>query len=152
MTGCAHQGYHTPYPPTPENPSGAMSGIGPQFSWPVRGQVLAPFGAKEDGVSLKGIVIRSAEGEKVRAAQMGRVILVDEKLKGYGKTVILEHPNEFSTTYARNSEILVKVGQWVRRGDPIALGGRAGRGASPQLYFEIRRKAKAEDPKNYLPL
>lgn len=113
---------------------------------------MTPFGAKEDGVSLKGVVIRLAEGEKVRAAQAGRVILVDEKLKGYWKTVIIEHPNEFSTTYARNSEILVKVGQWVKRGDAIALGGRAGRGVSPQLYFEIRKKAKAEDPENYLPL
>ncbi len=152
MTGCAHQGYHTSYSPPPENFSGAVSSIGPQFSWPVRGQILTPFGAKEDGISLKGVVIGSAEGEKVRAAQAGRVILVDEKLKGYGKTVILEHPNEFSTTYARNSKILVKVGQWVKRGDAIALCGRAGRGESPQLYFEIRKKSKAEDPQNYLPL
>ena len=93
----------------------------------------------------------SGEGEKVRAAQAGRVILVDEKLKGYGKTIIMEHASDFSTTYARNSEILVHVGQWVRRGDPIAVIGRAAQGESPQLYFEIRKQAKAEDPKNYLP-
>ena len=111
-----------------------------------------PFGGKEDGVSSKGIVIESKEGERVLAAEDGRVVLVDEKLKGYGKTIIIEHANNLSTVYARNATILVQVGESVKRGDLIAKVGRAGRGFSPQLYFEIRKKAKAEDPRFYLPL
>ncbi len=132
------------------DPPGAALGVSPHFNWPVPGHILMPFGTKEDGVSLKGVVMTSGEGEKVRAAQTGRVILVDEKLKGYGKTIIIEHDSDFSTTYARNSEILVQVGQQVRRGDPIAVIGRATQGESPQLYFEIRKQAKAEDPENLI--
>ena len=112
--------------------------------------MIVPFGAKEDRVSLKGIVIESKEGDRVVAAGDGRVILIDEKLKGYGKTIIIEHSGNFSTVYARNSEILVALGQWVRRGEPIAKIGRMGKGVSPQLYFEIRKRMKAEDPRYYL--
>jgi septal ring factor EnvC (AmiA/AmiB activator) len=120
------------------------------FVWPLRGELTVPYGGQEESVAIKGIVIQGKEGENVVAAQDGRVSFVDEKLKGYGKTIILEHTQDLSTVYARNSEILVTPGQRVRQGEPIARVGRAGRGSVPQLYFEVRRKARPENPAQYL--
>ena len=109
-----------------------------------------PFGGSEEGVSIQGVVIKPEKPGVVVAARSGRVSFVDQALRGYGKTVILEHSKEFSTVYARNSVILVSAGQSVKRGDPIAETGFEGKGASPQLYFEVRRHARAEDPLKYL--
>ena len=120
-----------------------------RFDWPLQGRLVVPFGAPEDGVTAKGIVIEGREGEEVRAAQDGTVAFADEGLRGYGKTLILEHSGDFSTVYARNSEILVSLGQRVRRGQPIARVGRAGKGGVPRTYFELRRSAKPEDPLLY---
>ncbi len=155
LTGCAPRGYHTSSAAPPGAsiqgfPRSAPSGQLLPFAWPLKGQVIVPFGAKENGISSKGIVIKSTEGSLVVAAKDGRVKFVDEALRGYGKTVILEHLDGFSTVYARNSEILVKLGQGVHQGEPIAKVGRAGAGSFPQLYFEIRNKSKAEDPDLYL--
>lgn len=116
---------------------------------PLSGQIILPFAAKEDGVSAKGIVIRAHEGDAVRAARSGEVVLADEALQGYGKTVIIRHSDVFSTVYARNAEILVRTGQTVRQGEVIAKAGRAGRSGVPELYFEIRKNSKPEDPTHY---
>jgi lipoprotein NlpD len=114
---------------------------------------VAPFGTKDGRVSSKGIVIVPKTGDtQVLAAASGRVVWIDEKMKGYGKTIILEHPSDFATIYARNSQILVKHGQSVQRGEAIAKLEGGGHGLSPGLYFEIRRQAKAENPAKYLPL
>ena len=157
LTGCADKEYHNRVSSVPPPPAGGLqcaqgfeSSLYQNFIWPIRGNVVVPFGSKEDGVSIKGIVIESQEGQSVVAARDGRVSFVDEKLKGYGKTVILEHAGGYSTVYARNSEICVTLGQQVRQGEVIAKVGRAGRGNLPQLYFELRRKTRAENPVSYL--
>ena len=143
LTGCATRGYHTPLgipvAGFPEQP----------FMRPLSGQTVLSFAAKEEGVSAKGIVIRAREGDMVRASRAGEVVLVDEALQGYGKTVILRHSDVFSTVYARNAEILVNLGQKVRQGEGIAKVGRAGRSGVPELYFEIRKNSKPEDPTHY---
>jgi len=119
---------------------------GQRFAWPLEGRVILSYGQKEDGVSSRGVVIESPnKGIDVVAARDGKVVLVDPKLKGYGKTVILEHSEDFSTIYARVAEIVVKPGQYVRRGEIIAKAGRADSNRS-LLYFEIRKQARAEDP------
>ena len=119
------------------------------FGWPIRGRLIVPFGGWDEGVTSKGILVEGYEGQAVLASKDGRVVYVDEGLRGYGKTLILEHPGDFSTVYARNAEILVSNGQSVRRGQPIARVGRAGKGGVPRIYFELRRSAKPEDPLLY---
>lgn len=86
----------------------------------------------------------------VVAARDGRVQFVETGMPGYGRTIVIEHSPDFSTVYARNSEILVALGQWVRRGEPVARVARDG-GRSPRLYFEIRKKSRAVDPLQFLP-
>ncbi len=122
-----------------------------RFEWPLKGRVLIPYGGKEDGVTSKGIVIEAQEQSVVLAAEEGRISFVDEKLKGYGKTIVIEHADGFSTVYARNAELQVTLGQWVRRSEPIARVGHAGRGSTPQLYFEIRKNSKPQNPIQHLP-
>lgn len=150
LTACAPKSYHTDSLQVPaagagQSASGWVGGEA-RFVWPLQGNMVVPFGAKEDNVSTKGIVIAAREGEPVIAAETGRVTFLSEKMKGYGRTIILEHAAEYSTVYARLAKILVKSGDWVRQGQEIAVVGSAGRGGSPQLYFEIRRRARAENP------
>ena len=120
------------------------------FAWPIAGTPTVLFGAHEEGVAVKGVVIRAYQDSRVMAAADGRVAYTNDNLPGYGRTVIIEHSAEFSSVYARNAAILVKVGQTVRQGEPIAVVGSKGKGGRPQLYFEIRRQSRAEDPLMYL--
>jgi septal ring factor EnvC (AmiA/AmiB activator) len=141
LTGCAAQRYHTTTD-TGRTPTAFMPALG----WPLDGRVLTRFGGREDGVTMKGIVIQGAEGQDVRAAAEGNVVYVDDSLRGYGKAAVIEHDGRVSTVYARVSQILVKVGERVRKGQTIARVGRAGKGADPQLYFELRQDARPVDP------
>ncbi len=156
LTGCAQKGYHNPVQlsgssyPTSNNSGHGFEPMAQSFIWPVNGRVVVGFGGKEDSVFTKGMVIESHDGDSVVASRDGRVIFVDEKMKGYGRTIIVEHSSEFSTIYARNSEILVSLGEWVKQGQPIARVGHAGLGSFPQLYFELRKRTRPEDPLKYL--
>ncbi len=148
LTSCASQRYHrASVEALPGFPTTAGSGV---FSWPLNGRLIVPFGGKEGGVSSKGIVVEGSEGQSVCASRDGQVVYVDETLRGYGRTLILEHSGGFSTVYARNAEILVASGQWVRQGQAIARVGRAGKDGVSRAYFELRRSARPEDPLRYL--
>jgi lipoprotein NlpD len=146
LTGCAGQRYHGVSDQSYPTP---MAGT-EVFRWPLEGYVIVPFGGNEEGVRSKGIVIEGLEGQTVCAAQSGTVVYVDEGLRGYGRTLIIEHPGNFSTVYARNAEVLVLAGQKVHQGQAIARVGRAGKGGVPRVYFELRKWAKPEDPQWYL--
>ena len=147
LTGCATKGYHTPT----QSSGPLVGGTGEAFAWPLEGRVVLPYAAKEEGVSLKGAVMEARENAPVTAARSGKVVLVDEKLRGYGRTVLIEHDGGFATVYARLAEILVRPGQTVTRGQPIGKVGSAGKDHRPSLYFEIRQNSKAQDPSVYLP-
>ena len=72
------------------------------------------------------------------------------ELKGYGNLVLVRHPNGFVTAYAHASELLVKRGDKVKRGQVIAKSGRTGNISAPQLHFEIRKGSTPVDPMSYL--
>jgi murein DD-endopeptidase MepM/ murein hydrolase activator NlpD len=122
------------------------------FIWPVRGEVISPFGAGEGGVRNKGIDIKASEGTIVRAAGAGRVVYSDQYLKGFGRTVIIDHGGGFETVYAYNSAIIAKVGTVVGQNDIIAKVGSTGRARIPSLHFEIRKDGKPVNPAYYLRL
>jgi len=122
------------------------------FTWPVRGEVISPFGSKVGRVVNKGIDIQAGEGADVRAARAGRVVYCDSHFKGFGKTVILDHGDKYQTVYAYNSDILVKVGDAVERNSIIAKAGRTGRARESMLHFEIRKDGEPQNPFYYLSL
>jgi murein DD-endopeptidase MepM/ murein hydrolase activator NlpD len=120
------------------------------FMWPARGAVLSFYGSKTDHTRNKGIDIGASEGANVRAARSGKVVFCDDWLKGFGKTVILDHGDEFQTVYAYNSAILVNIGDIVEQNAVIAKVGRSGRAKTPSLHFEIRRDGEPQNPFYYL--
>ncbi|MDD5136431.1 MAG: LysM peptidoglycan-binding domain-containing M23 family metallopeptidase [Candidatus Omnitrophica bacterium] len=124
---------------------------GELFSWPIRGQLIAPYGAVKNKVVNKGIDIKAAEGAGVRASRSGKVVYCDQFLKGFGKTVIIDHGDNYQTVYSYNSDILVNVGEQVAQNTVIAKVGRTGRATMPALHFEIRRDGEPQNPAYYLP-
>ena len=127
-------------------PSGAM----PSFGWPVRGRLIAGFGSKPDGTQNDGINLAVPEGTPIKAADDGVVAYAGNELKGYGNLVLIQHTNGFVTAYAHASELMVKRGDTVKRGQVIAHAGQTGNVTSPQLHFEIRKGSTPVDPTQYL--
>lgn len=124
--------------------------ISQAFIWPLKGTVISCFGEKLDRAKNKGMDIRAQEGSPVRASKAGKVVFCDEWLKGFGKTVILDHGDNFQTVYAYNSAILVNPGDLVEQNTVIAKVGRGGRAKEPSLHFEVRRDGKPQNPFYYL--
>ncbi len=127
-------------------PAGAL----PSFRWPVRGRVIAGFGPTPNGLQNDGINLAVPEGTPVKAAEDGVVAYAGNELKGYGNLVLVRHANGFVTAYAHASDILVKRGETVKRGQVIAHSGQTGNVTSPQLHFEIRKGSTPVDPSQYL--
>lgn len=120
------------------------------FRWPAQGRVISGFGAKNSSGTNDGINIALPEGTPVRAAEGGTVVHADDALKGYGKLVLVRHPNGFVSVYAHNGELNVKRGESVKKGQVIAKSGQSGNVTSPQLHFEIRKGATPVDPNKHL--
>jgi murein DD-endopeptidase MepM/ murein hydrolase activator NlpD len=126
------------------------TGALPTFRWPVRGKVIASYGAKTNGKSNDGINLAVPEGTPVKAAEDGVVAYAGNELKGYGNLVLVRHSNGYVTAYAHASELLVKRGDTIKRGQVIAKSGQSGEVASPQLHFEIRKGSSPVDPLQFL--
>jgi lipoprotein NlpD len=122
-----------------------------RFVWPVRGKVVRGFGSR-NGVKYDGIAISAPRRATVRAAATGRVIFSDWGPGSLGRTVIIRHAGGvYHSVYAHNAVNLVKRGQKVRQGSPIARVGQTGNAQKAQLHFEIRYRTKPRDPLTYLP-
>ena len=122
----------------------------PTFRWPVRGKVITSYGAKTNGKANDGINLAVPEGTPVKAAEDGVVAYSGNELKGYGTLILVRHANGYVTAYAHASELLVKRGDTIKRGQVIAKSGQSGEVASPQLHFEIRRGSTPVDPLQFL--
>ena len=87
-----------------------------------------------------GTDIKVFVGDTIRAAFSGKVRVVEDQgyRKGYGKYVVIRHPNGLETVYGHLSKHLVKPDQIVRAGDVIGLGGNTGRSTGSHLHFETR--------------
>jgi murein DD-endopeptidase MepM/ murein hydrolase activator NlpD len=120
------------------------------LEWPVNGPLASPFG-RRDGKPHDGIDLAVKEGTRVQAACAGMVAYAGEKLRGYGRLIILAHDGGLATVYAHNSQLLVKEGDAVVRGQEIARSGATGHVTAPHLHFEVRRDNRPEDPLKYLP-
>jgi murein DD-endopeptidase MepM/ murein hydrolase activator NlpD len=126
------------------------TGALPTFRWPVRGKVITSYGAKTNGKANDGINLAVPEGTPVKAAEDGVVAYSGNELKGYGNLVLVRHSNGYVTAYAHASELLVKRGDTIKRGQIIAKSGQSGEVGSPQLHFEIRKGSNPVDPLQFL--
>lgn len=129
-------------PPAPATPLPEGTG---RFAWPLRGEVLARFGAQPGGTRLDGIEIAGREGAQVTAAADGDVIYAGADIDGLGTLLLVRHADNYVTAYGYNRRALAREGQRVRAGEAIAeLGSRPDGRA--RLLFQVRRGNEALDP------
>lgn len=129
---------------------GSAVSAGSKLRWPVRGKVLSTFGPRPDGTHNDGVNLSVPEGTEVHAADGGTVAYAGSELKGYGNLILLRHDNGWVTAYAHNSELLVKRGDRVKRGQVVARAGNSGQVDQPQLHFELRQGSKPVDPTPFM--
>lgn len=129
-----------------QTPQPASVDDGDDWRWPAEGMLLGAFG--ESGG--KGINIAGARLAPIVAAAPGKVVYSGAGLRGYGKMLIVKHPDEYLTAYAHNQSLLVKEGDWVKGGQKIAEMGDTD-SERVKLHFEIRQFGKPIDPLNLLP-
>jgi len=116
------------------------------FRWPLRGPILHPFKSGEND----GVDITASLGESVHAAADGICTYAGEDIKTYGKLILIRHADGYVTAYADNSELLIKEGDAVKRGQVIAKAGVSGGVSSPRLHFELRKDGQPVDPTKHL--
>ncbi|MDF0604229.1 peptidoglycan DD-metalloendopeptidase family protein [Neisseriaceae bacterium TC5R-5] len=112
--------------------------------WPTDGKILKTYSESSKGVDISG-----RSGQAILAAGEGKVVYSGTGLRGYGKLIIIKHNKTFLSAYAHNSQLLVKEGQSVRKGQKIAEMGNTD-AEQVKLHFEIRRFGKPVDPMQYL--
>lgn len=111
------------------------------------GERIDPFtGRKQQHV---GMDFAARRGTNVVAVADGVVTWTGPR-GGYGRLIEIDHGNGRVTRYGHNAEILVHIGQVVRRGQPIAKLGSSGRATGPNLHFEVRENGKAVDPRPFV--
>ncbi len=111
--------------------------------WPLAGPLARAFSE-----SFPAVVIAAVEGTPVCAGASGRVRRAgyDERL---GQLVVIDHGNGLETHYGYNSHLLVMEGEYVLKGQSIALSGRSGASAQEGLYYALREGGHFYDPARY---
>jgi murein DD-endopeptidase MepM/ murein hydrolase activator NlpD len=120
-----------------------------RLRWPLRGVLYSRYGVRQ-GQRHDGIDLAAPEGTLIGAAAAGTVIYAGTQ-SGYGSIVILRHDGGLLTLYAHASAILVRKGDRVEAGQPIAKVGKSGRTSGPHLHFEVREGTRPRNPLFYLP-
>lgn len=127
--------------------------LGPIFEDPDwRNHIASDFGYRtRPYVGFhNGVDIGMAMGTPICAVKDGTVITSVHGSGGYGYYIIIDHADGVQTLYAHCSELLVSVGDEVKKGDIIAKVGSTGRSTGPHVHFEIRIDGERVDPLPYI--
>jgi septal ring factor EnvC (AmiA/AmiB activator) len=133
--------------------AGVFATLKGKLRLPTRGELINRFGTprSDSGLSWKGLFIRSASGQEVRAVATGQVVFA-EWMRGFGNLLIIDHGQSYLTIYGNNEALLKQVGDKVGSGDAVATVGNSGGNPDSGLYFEIRHQGKAFDPMRWVTL
>ncbi len=112
-------------------------------------RVTSRFGPRPLGYHY-GIDLKVPYGTPVYAAE-GGVVTTSGYRGARGNLIVIDHGNGLETYYEHNSELLVKVGQHVSKGQKICISGNSGRSTGPHLHFEIKLNGVSVNPEKYLP-
>jgi murein DD-endopeptidase MepM/ murein hydrolase activator NlpD len=123
--------------------------------WPTKGWLSSRFGYRTSPFTgkkefHKGIDVSTRMGAPVVAVADGIVSAVGRD-HGYGRVLSLKHGYGLVTRYAHLKKALVKKGQYVKRGETIALVGNSGRSTGPHLHYEVHLNRVAVNPLRYIP-
>lgn len=138
--------------PSPFIPMNELKG---KLPWPITGKIITRFGPEKHPkfktVTINnGIEIAPSGKEKtIKAVHGGRVVFADY-FQGYGNLIIIDHGLSYYTLYGHCSSFLVQKGDLVKPGQAIAVVGDSDSLKGECLYFEIRHKARAVDPLQWL--
>ena len=133
-----------------ENKDKRICSLNENFIWPVKGALVYKFGDYKGVANSNGIDIKAAIGTNVKVSKTGTVTYCSDYLKGYGKTIIVDHGDGFQSVYAYNLKNLVNEGDVIKQGQIIARTGKGGRAKVPSLHFEIRNRHLPINPLRYL--
>ena len=124
--------------------------------WPVSGKLESGMGGRRNPFGGRGFEyhegqdIDASYGTPVMVAASGTVTIAGRE-RGYGNVIYVDHGAGLSTRYGHLSQIDVKIGQSVTRGQTIGLVGSTGRSTGPHLHYEVRINNQPVDPRQYLP-
>ena len=99
-----------------------------------------------------GTDFKAPMGTPVLATSDGKIIKAETKSTGYGNNIVIEHDSIYQSRYGQLSEINVKVGQLVKKGDVIGKVGSSGTSTGPHLHYEVIENGKHVNPENFLSL
>jgi len=122
-----------------------------RLSWPLRGRIMASFRSrpKVSMPRLQGVQMQPKKGVKaVHAMAAGQVRYADW-FGGYGLMTIVDYGEGVLGVYAHNDVLYKQLGDWVDEGEIIADVGSTGWVSKVRLYFEVRDRGKAVDPKRW---
>ena len=130
--------------------------IGGELAWPVPGytRITSQYAMRVHPITGQyklhtGVDIGAPEGANFVAANDG-IVTKAEYNTAYGNMVIIDHGGGISTLYAHGSEILVQVGQTVKRGESILKVGSTGYSTGPHAHFEVRINGTTTNPLPYI--
>ena len=130
--------------------------IGGELAWPVPGytRISSKYGMRTHPITgvyklHTGVDISAPMGANFIAANDGIVTKAGYN-SAYGNMVIIDHGGGVSTLYAHGSEILVQVGQVVKRGEAVLKVGSTGYSTGPHAHFEVRLNGVVTDPMPYI--
>jgi murein DD-endopeptidase MepM/ murein hydrolase activator NlpD len=131
-------------PPTPSQ----------NFIWPLSGRLTSYYGRRNISVGGNtfhaGLDIAAKTGTPIAASRPGTVTKAGWG-GSYGYVVYLDHGDGSQTRYGHQSQLNVRVGQYVNQGDIIGFVGSTGASTGPHVHFEIRFNGRSVDPLGYLP-
>ncbi|HAK47519.1 MAG TPA: M23 family peptidase [Spirochaeta sp.] len=129
--------------------------MGTLFIYPTRGRLSSGFGYRPDPFTGKirfhnGLDLANALGTRVAATMSGIIADVGDRPSGYGKYVIVKHPNGYQSLYGHLSRVTVREGQYISQGEKLGEMGNTGRSTGPHLHFSIYKNNSPVNPANYL--
>ena len=122
--------------------------------WPTKGWLSSGFGYRNSPFAdrkefHRGIDIATRMGAPIVASADGIVSFVGRE-GGFGRVLTVKHGYGMETKYAHLKEALVKKGQYIKRGETIALAGNTGRTTGPHLHYEVHLNEVAVNPLRYI--
>ena len=138
-----------------------MNSISPEYiggvmAWPVPGYttVTSPFAMRVHPITgvyklHTGVDIRAPQGANFVAAADGVVTKAGYN-SAYGNMVIIDHGGGISTLYAHGSEIMVELGQEIKKLDTVIKVGATGYATGPHAHFEVRINGSPVQPLDYI--
>lgn len=122
--------------------------------WPTKGWLSSTFGYRMSPFTgekefHKGIDIATKMGAPIISPADGFVSSIETD-RGYGRLLTIKHGYGLTTRYGHLKTVLVKKGQYIKRGETIALVGNTGRSTGPHLHYEVFLNNVRVNPMHYI--